>query len=69
MADAPQRRGERRAAARAQLKEDGCRTRQRLDNVETRLDSVDARLEQHEMRLTFFGISYQGGPSRARCHS
>ena len=56
MAEAPQRReatGERRAAARAQIEEDGRRTRQRLDDLETRLDSFDSRLELHEMRLNF----------------
>ena len=53
MDEAPQRRGERRAAARAQIEEDGRRTRQRLDDIETRLDSVDSRLELREMRLNF----------------
>ena len=53
MADAPQRRGKRRAAARAQQEEDGRRARQRLDDVETRLDTMDSRIAQHEMRLSF----------------
>ena len=55
MADAAQnpRRGERRAAARAQNEEEGRRTRQRLDDVEVRLDGMQTRLDQHEMRLGF----------------
>ena len=55
MAEAAQnpRRGERRAAARAQNEEEGRRTRQRLDDVEVRLDGMQSRLDQHDMRLGF----------------
>ena len=55
MADAAQnpRRGERRAAARAQHEEEGRRTQQRLDDVEVRLDGMQSRLEQHDLRLCF----------------
>ena len=53
MAEAPQRRGERRAAARAQNEEEGRRTRQHLDDLEVRLDSVEFRMEQRETRVSF----------------
>ena len=55
MAEAAQhpRRGERRAAVRAQNEEEGRRTRQRLDDVEVRLDGMQSRLDQHDMRLGF----------------
>ena len=62
MAEAAQhpRRGERRAAVRAQNEEEGRRTRQRLDDVEVRLDGMHPRLDQHDMR----GGPHQGGDSR-----
>ena len=55
MADAAQlpRRGERRAAARAQNEEEGRRVRQRLDDVEVRMDGMQSRIDQHEMRLGY----------------
>ena len=53
MADAAPRRGERRAAVRAQNEEEGRRTRQRLDDVEVRLDGLDSRLQQHDLRLNY----------------
>ena len=66
MADAAQnpRRGERRAAARAQNEEEGRRTQQRLDDVDVRLDGLESRLQQHDLRLSFFGGSHQGCPPR-----
>ena len=52
MAEIPQHRCERRAAARAIHEDEGRCVRQRLDNLETLLDSVDSRLAQHDMRPT-----------------
>ena len=69
MADAAQlpRRGERRAAARAQNEEEGRRVRQRLDDVEVRLDGMQTRIDQHEMRLGFVEAHIKACASWIRC--